>query len=67
MGRKTFESIGNKPLKGRLNIIVTKQKNWKADGVVIVNSIDDAIFVAKSHYYKEIFIAGGGEIYNLTI
>lgn len=66
MGRKTFESIGNKPLKGRLNIIITKQKNWNADGVVIVNSIDDAIFVANSHNYKEIFIAGGGEIYNLT-
>jgi dihydrofolate reductase len=29
MGRKTFESIGNKPLKGRLNIIITKQKNWQ--------------------------------------
>lgn len=67
MGRKTFESIGNKPLKGRLNIIITKQKNWKADGVVTVHSLDDAIFVANSHYYKEIFIAGGGEIYNLTI
>ncbi len=63
MGRKTFESLGNKPLNGRLNIVITRQKNWQAEGVVSVNSIEDAIFLAKSHDYKELFIAGGGEIY----
>jgi len=67
MGRKTFESMGNKPLKGRLNIIITKQKNWQADGVVIVNSFDDALFVTKSHFYKEMFVVGGGEIFEQTI
>lgn len=67
MGRKTFESLGNKPLNGRLNIVITKQKNWQADGVVTVTSIEDAIFVAKSHDYKELFIAGGGEIYKQTV
>ncbi|MCZ2224935.1 MAG: dihydrofolate reductase [Chitinophagales bacterium] len=67
MGRKTFESMGSKPLKGRLNIVITKQKKFKAEGVVVVNSFDDAIFVAKSHYYKEIFVVGGGEIFNQTI
>ena len=67
MGRKTFESLGNKPLNGRLNIVITKQKNWQASGVVTVTSIDDAIFVAQSHSYKELFIAGGGEIYKQTL
>lgn len=67
MGRKTFESLGNKPLNGRLNIVITQQKNWHAEGVVTVNSIEDAIFVAKSHDYKELFIAGGGEIYKQTL
>lgn len=67
MGRKTFESLGNKPLNGRLNIVITQQKNWRAEGVVTVNSIEDAIFVAKSHNYKELFIAGGGEIYKQTL
>ncbi len=67
MGRKTFESLGNKPLNGRLNIVITKQKNWQAAGVVTVTSIENAIFVAKSHDYKELFIAGGGEIYKQTV
>jgi dihydrofolate reductase len=63
MGRKTFESLGNKPLPGRLNIVITRQNNWQAPGVSIVHSLDDAIFLAKSHQYKELFVAGGGEIY----
>lgn len=67
MGRKTFESLGGKPLNGRLNIIITRQKDWKHDGVVAVTSLDDAIFLAQAHYYKELFIAGGGEIYKESI
>ncbi|MCC6633995.1 MAG: dihydrofolate reductase, partial [Chitinophagaceae bacterium] len=49
------------------NIVITNQKKWNANGVVVVNSLDDAIFVAKSHSYKEMFIAGGGLIYNLVM
>jgi dihydrofolate reductase len=67
MGRKTFESLGGKPLNGRLNIIITQQKNWQHDGVVVVHSIDDAVFLAQSHQYNEIMIAGGGEIYKQAI
>ncbi len=67
MGRKTFESIGSKPLNGRLNIIITNQKDYCANGAVVVNSIDDAIFVAQQHSYKELFIIGGGEIYKQAI
>jgi dihydrofolate reductase len=67
MGRKTFESLGNKPLNGRLNIVITRQKDWKAEGVVTVGSIEDAIFIAQSHNYKELFIAGGGEIYEQAL
>ncbi len=63
MGRKSFDSLGGKPLNGRLNIIITRQKDWKHDGTVTVSSLDDAIFVAGAHHYKELFIGGGGEIY----
>lgn len=63
MGRKTFESLSGKPLQGRLNIIITRQKNWQPEGVVVVHSLNDALFVARSADYKEVFIAGGGEIY----
>lgn len=41
MGRKTFESLGNKPLPGRLNIVITRQQGWNANGVTVVHSLDD--------------------------
>ena len=42
MGRKTFESLG-KPLPGRLNIVITRQKDWKPEGASIVHSLEDAM------------------------
>jgi dihydrofolate reductase len=63
MGRKTFESLGGKLLNGRVNIIITRQKDWSHEGVVVVHSLADALFFAKESDYKEVFIAGGGEIY----
>ncbi len=62
MGRKTFESV-NKPLPGRLNIVITRQKNWQAENVTTAGSLDEAVEKAKKLHYKEIFIIGGGEIY----
>ena len=52
MGRKTFESLGNKPLKGRLNIVITRQERWGAEGVMVVHSFEAAVVLAKSHQYK---------------
>lgn len=65
MGRKTFESFG-KPLAGRKNIVITRQAGWKAEGTVIVNSIEDALFVAKETDAKEIMVIGGGEIFRMA-
>jgi len=62
MGRKTFESVG-KPLPGRINIVITKQPDWKAEGIVVSNNIDDALSKAYETNCKEIFIIGGGQIY----
>lgn len=61
MGRKTFESIG-KPLPHRSNIVVTKNKNWKANETLIVHSLEEAIEKAQAVNPK-IFIIGGGKIY----
>lgn len=66
MGRKTFEALG-KPLKGRQNIVITKQNDWKAEGVVTVKDFDDALFAAKEMDVREVFVIGGGEIYKLTL
>lgn len=60
MGRKTFESIG-RPLPNRKNIIITRDKNYKADNCIIVHSADEAIKAAKGN--EEVMIMGGAEIY----
>ena len=65
MGRKTYESMG-KPLPKRLNIIITRQKDYKVDGAIVVGSIDEALEESKKHladWPEEVFILGGGEIY----
>ena len=63
MGRKTFEALESKPLNGRLNVVITRQKKFKAAGIVTVDNIDDAIFLAEQNDYKELMVIGGGEIY----
>ena len=65
MGRKTYESIG-KPLPNRTNIVVSRKENWFEEGILIVNSLKEAIKHAKK-INPEIFIIGGGNIYEQTI
>src|SRR3989338_9916478 len=62
MGRKTYESIG-RPLPGRLNIIVTRDPAYVAQGCVIVHSLDDAITRAAQEDGGEIFVIGGAQLY----
>lgn len=68
-GRKNYESIPEKfrPLPDRTNIIVTNQKNYAAPNTVVVNSIPDAIQIAKKQGETECFIIGGAEIFKQTI
>lgn len=61
MGRKTYESLG-KPLPNRTNIIITRDKNYKAEGCIAVNSIKEALKVA-AEADENPFILGGAEIY----
>ena len=60
MGRKTFESIG-RPLPNRINIIITRDKNYRADGCVVVRSAEDALKAAK--HSEEAMVIGGGQIF----
>jgi dihydrofolate reductase len=62
MGRRTFESMG-KALNGRMNIVITSQKDASFENAVTVNSIKDALFAAEDGDYKEAFIIGGGQIF----
>lgn len=65
MGRKTFESIG-KPLPGRLNIVVTKNKHYFCRGCLTAHSIEEAIDIAQKTD-DTIFIIGGGDIYRQAL
>jgi len=67
MGRKTFESMGSKPLNGRLNIIITRNKKWICEDVMVVHSIEEATTLAAKFSYKELFVIGGGEIYEKAL
>lgn len=63
MGRKTHESIG-RVLPGRTNIVITRNKDYSAEGCQVVDSLANAIEVAKkSEGADEIFIIGGQQIY----
>jgi dihydrofolate reductase len=66
MGRKTFESIG-KALPGRLNVVVSRRKEYTAEGVRVVSSLESAIELAKTYDRTEIFIIGGGELYSQSM
>jgi dihydrofolate reductase len=67
MGRKTFLSVGERPLPGRPHIIVSRNADYRPDGVDVVSSLDEALTLAKSKAAElgvdEVFVAGGGEIY----
>mgnify|MGYP003385870985 CR=1 FL=1 len=60
MGRKTFESIG-KPLPGRKNIVITRNNDFAAEGVVVVHSIDAALQESKE--FDDVMIIGGASFY----
>ena len=66
VGRKTWESIG-RPLPGRKMVVITRQRNFRADGVEVVHSVDDALAVARKNGEDEVFIAGGEDIYRQTL
>ena len=60
MGRKTWESL-LRPLPGRINVIITSDKNYKAEGGVVVHSFKEALKFSSND--DEIFIFGGGKIF----
>lgn len=66
MGRKTWESIG-RPLPGRLNIVVTRQQAYAADGCRVVASLQEALAVAREAGTGRAFVIGGADLYTLAL
>lgn len=67
MGRKTYESIG-KPLPGRTNIVISRNPDYQAEGIVVVSSLQQALDKAEDisfiNGHDEVMVIGGAEIYN---
>ncbi|SEM81941.1 dihydrofolate reductase [Mesobacillus persicus] len=65
MGRKTHESIG-KPLPGRENVIITRDRQYRSEGCTVLHTIDELLdFASKTD--EEVFVIGGAEIFKEII
>lgn len=64
LGRKTLETFpGGRPLKNRVNVILTKNPDFKAEGAIIVHSVEEALEVVKEYDDEKIYVIGGDTIY----
>ena len=64
MGRKTLETFpGGQPLKNRVNIVITRDKNYEMKGAVIVHSVEEALEEVKKYNSEDVYVIGGDSIY----
>ena len=66
MGRKTFESIG-KPLPGRVNVVLSRQPDFSAAGVLVAHSLDEALRLPEVASADEVMIIGGQAIFEQAL
>ncbi len=71
MGRKTWDSLPKKPLPERLNIILTRNQSFVAEGATIVHTLTEALEIANQYSIDnnsaEIAIIGGGDLFTQTL
>lgn len=60
MGRKTWDSLPKKPLPGRVNVVMTRDTNWRAEGATVVHKLDEALS-------GDVMVIGGAEIYRAAL
>ncbi len=64
MGRRTLETLpGGKPLKNRINIVLTTDKDFLAPGATVVHSVDELLETLKSYRDEDVFVIGGESVY----
>ncbi|MCD7716579.1 MAG: dihydrofolate reductase [Lachnospiraceae bacterium] len=64
MGRRTLESLpGGLPLAGRVNVVLTSNRNFKARNAFVVHSVPDALETLKNYSDEDVFVIGGESIY----
>lgn len=67
MGRKTWESLPKRPLPERTNIVVTRDRQFKAEGAIVVHGLAEALAVAGLENPVEIMVIGGADIYRAAM
>lgn len=71
MGRRTFDSIGRKPLPGRPNIVMTRDRDFRAEGITVAGDFEAALRLARQEAARlqvdEIAVIGGGALYAETL
>ncbi|MBV9044651.1 MAG: dihydrofolate reductase [Alphaproteobacteria bacterium] len=67
VGRKTWESFPRRPLPGRTNIVITRDPVYRAEGAVVVTSLDAAIAAAERENPETITIGGGTDIFMMAL
>ena len=64
MGRKTLESFpGGQPLKNRVNVVMTSDKNYEVNGVVVVHTVEEMTEELKKYEPEDIYVIGGESVY----
>lgn len=66
MGRKTLQALG-KPLKGRHHIVISRGFEYEHEQVSVVSSVEDGIALSEQRGENELFISGGGSIYQYCL
>ncbi len=66
MGRKTHEAIGS-PLRGRTNIVISRNSNFVSSGCRVVCSIEEALDLCRKLHAKKTFVIGGEQVFNLAL
>ena len=64
MGRRTFDSLPFKPLKNRINIVITTDMDFCCEGVIVVHSFEELFKKLEQYNDDDIFVIGGSSIYN---
>ncbi len=63
MGRKTWDSLPKRPLPGRVNIVLTRDASFRAEGAQVVSSLADALAAANRESPEEIMVIGGEAVF----
>ncbi len=68
MGRNTLETFpGGRPLKNRLNIVITSKTNYEVKDAMVVHSVEEALEAAKEYKTEDVYVIGGASIYEQMI